>query len=562
MSLATVTVDFDVNQILGGTVDARRVKCRVYTNVVNQTLMDTSTGEVRMGNQKVTVNTDGTGEFTTWAPGADGNPISWQTYVEFDYPRAGLANGKRIFGPYTIDTTQSLALYEEEQAVPAEYLTTVTALLDGYVTDAQTAETNAEAAQAAAEAARDDAVDISGISTSDGVVEALVKNTGGAGPLTSAALSDTIVNREQTAAAAALELLKVTYDAGGAPFQIQANDFPNTGGGTGTRNKTLHMGYNASLHSSGPGEVAGQIGWMVGFESNYWAPETSKFGPEFYVEYWSPDHTTQQMRRPFYARLNGIGNADPFDADVRIDVGDGSFAVGDGPTPLFVVSSGANLVAVDAGQFNISSAAVNITPAASAQAIVTIDSPNPVFRFRTAGAALWAITPNATTFTVADSASRAHMVLEYGATAATALSTFNSKLVAPQGTVTTTLSGSTGANNDLYISPGSAAGQTIITAGAGVNALQINAAGDLITRSGGWIAATGSGGLNIGNNSSAKIAFWGGTTAARPTGWAKATGTATRSTFDTATVTTAQLAERFKAFIDDYYSDARGLFGA
>lgn len=190
MSLATVTVDFDVNQILGATVDSRRVKCRVYTNVANQTLMDTSTGEIRMGNQKVTVNTDGTGEFTTWAPGADGNPISWQTYVEFDYPRAGLANGKRIFGPYTIDTTQSLALYEEEQAVPAEYLTTVTALLDTKVTAAELAETNAETAQAAAEAARDAAVAIAG--PVDATVEALVRNTGGIGPLTSGALSDTI----------------------------------------------------------------------------------------------------------------------------------------------------------------------------------------------------------------------------------------------------------------------------------------------------------------------------------------------------------------------------------
>lgn len=35
------------------------------------------------------------------------------------------------------------------------------------------------------------------------------------------------------------------------------------------------------------------------------------------------------------------------------------------------------------------------------------------------------------------------------------------------------------------------------------------------------------------------------------TGWAAATGTASRATFDTATVTTAQLAERLKALIDD-----------
>lgn len=36
-----------------------------------------------------------------------------------------------------------------------------------------------------------------------------------------------------------------------------------------------------------------------------------------------------------------------------------------------------------------------------------------------------------------------------------------------------------------------------------------------------------------------------------PTGWVQATGTATRSTFDTTTVTLPQLAERVKALIDD-----------
>lgn len=48
----------------------------------------------------------------------------------------------------------------------------------------------------------------------------------------------------------------------------------------------------------------------------------------------------------------------------------------------------------------------------------------------------------------------------------------------------------------------------------------------------------------------------------RKTGWATATGTATRTTFDTATVTTAQLAERVKALIDDLHATAgHGLIG-
>lgn len=49
---------------------------------------------------------------------------------------------------------------------------------------------------------------------------------------------------------------------------------------------------------------------------------------------------------------------------------------------------------------------------------------------------------------------------------------------------------------------------------------------------------------------------------ARRTGWSTATGTATRTSFDTATVTTAQLAERVKALIDDLHATAgHGVIG-
>lgn len=47
---------------------------------------------------------------------------------------------------------------------------------------------------------------------------------------------------------------------------------------------------------------------------------------------------------------------------------------------------------------------------------------------------------------------------------------------------------------------------------------------------------------------------------ARKTGWAAASGTATRTAFDTSTVTASQLAERVKALIDDLVS--HGLIGA
>lgn len=69
-------------------------------------------------------------------------------------------------------------------------------------------------------------------------------------------------------------------------------------------------------------------------------------------------------------------------------------------------------------------------------------------------------------------------------------------------------------------------------------------------------------GTRFGLNSSAKVAFYGATPVTRPAGWAKATGTSTRTAFDTTTVTTAQLAERVKALIEDLFSDKLGLIGA
>ena len=47
--------------------------------------------------------------------------------------------------------------------------------------------------------------------------------------------------------------------------------------------------------------------------------------------------------------------------------------------------------------------------------------------------------------------------------------------------------------------------------------------------------------------------------AARQTGWGAPTGTATRTTFDTTTVTLSQLAERVHALIDDLTT--HGLIG-
>ena len=161
MALTEATVTFDLHQLLGDDFDTRRTRAYVKTNVESGTLMDTDTGETRLGDQRVTIASDGTGSFTTWAPGSAGNPTSWQTSLVVEYARLGRRDRAiRTFGPYTITTDADLTELEEEQAVPAEYLTTVTTALDGYVTDAEGFADAASASAGAAAASAAEAVAI------------------------------------------------------------------------------------------------------------------------------------------------------------------------------------------------------------------------------------------------------------------------------------------------------------------------------------------------------------------------------------------------------------------
>jgi len=70
-------------------------------------------------------------------------------------------------------------------------------------------------------------------------------------------------------------------------------------------------------------------------------------------------------------------------------------------------------------------------------------------------------------------------------------------------------------------------------------------------------ATTGS---KIGTATTQKLGFWNATPVVRPAGWGAPTGTATRTTFATSTVTLPQLAERVKALLDDLTTV--GLIGA
>lgn len=202
MALSDVTVTFNLTQLLGETFDSRRTRAYVKTNVANGTLMDTSTGEIRLGDQKVTVGDDGTGSFTTWAPGADGNPTSWQTSLVVEYPRTGQRDRQvRTFGPYTITASVDLADLEEEQAVPAEYLTQVTDELQTYSDSAASSATSAAASASSASTSaglaqtyRDQASEIA-LGDADAALAGAIENPASA---TSSALSASYAPKRAT----------------------------------------------------------------------------------------------------------------------------------------------------------------------------------------------------------------------------------------------------------------------------------------------------------------------------------------------------------------------------
>lgn len=176
-----------------------RVVLVVESNTAGSLLRDTFGNTLLAGAKRVTVDKS-TGAFSqtfVTTNSADIVPAADRLYkATLIYPSGHPGAGNDVVSSGWFAFTADATLADVWQGIEVTAVSTaVYASISNSVTAAQTAETNAETAQAAAEAARDDAVDISNISTSDAVVEALVKNTGGAGPLTSAALSATYADK-------------------------------------------------------------------------------------------------------------------------------------------------------------------------------------------------------------------------------------------------------------------------------------------------------------------------------------------------------------------------------
>jgi len=176
----TVNLTFDIADLIGSDFDARRTKVWIETNIDGDAIVDAAGNTVRLGDAKATVNADGTGSFTgLTATNAATNPTGFQYRVWVDYPKAtGQARAKWSSGWFSLTATTDLADVVAEQYVPPTYVTQATQTLDAHAATLQApmdaAVSSAQGYASDAAASAQTAHDISGISTSDGVVKALV----------------------------------------------------------------------------------------------------------------------------------------------------------------------------------------------------------------------------------------------------------------------------------------------------------------------------------------------------------------------------------------------------
>lgn len=170
-------------------------------------------------------------------------------------------------------------------------------------------------------------------------------------------------NVKQTAELTVVDFLELTPATPGFEnYQEHFNSFANQAAAAGTYNHTHHSGFNAGRHSGGP-VVPGKPAMIMGFEDNYYDSAGSlKYGPEWYIEYWSPDGTSQQMLRPFYCRIDGSDSNTASNCTITHDIG----SDGLGQFQVYAQGMGARSLLL-----NINAVGVTINPALTLGASLT-----------------------------------------------------------------------------------------------------------------------------------------------------------------------------------------------
>lgn len=327
-------------------------------------------------------------------------------------------------------------------------VTTITVGADGMIPTFQGPD-GVASLWADAGAARVKLVDEGNLDTSDGVITAIDANAGSQfRTQQDARLSATYVPRLITQAAAQIvRTFKLDpADANVAMYEIVTKAFANSGGKPA--NVGTWIGYNASRYTQQAGEdgEAGLLGWHMGMESGYYNPDDLTYGPEWYLNYTSPDNTSVPIAtfRPLYVRL-GQGDTnlktDKW-AHVLVDIGpdaEGVFAV----TPGYALPTPGTLAAfrVTAAELNLSSTAVvadggsfAVRPRAAGNvaANLIVDSKGTgiaVVAMRVAGAAAGSlIATDVNTYYLADKADNPVVVFNYGSTVAARQTNVRSRL--------------------------------------------------------------------------------------------------------------------------------------
>lgn len=164
-----VTLSGSVRDLIGDTFDPRRTKVWLTANA--DAIVDRTGNTIRLGDYRATVSDTGTFTFpdVIASSSTDINVTNLQYRLHVDYqPKSGGPRKTETFGWWTVTASANVAQLVAEQRLAPSYLSQARTEIQGYVEQAR---------------------DISNIAVPDDVVSTLVEGTGGAGPLTRAALS-------------------------------------------------------------------------------------------------------------------------------------------------------------------------------------------------------------------------------------------------------------------------------------------------------------------------------------------------------------------------------------
>jgi hypothetical protein len=332
-----VDLTIPAKDIIGSTFDARRAYVWIEANTPGSVIVVDGTN-VRVGGRRENVGTDGTVTLAGLvATDSADNPETFEYRVTMVFtPKGAKSQQTIITSTFPLTATANLAAIPEawdDITAPPSWRS---AFRD-----------EMEALVAEAEAARDAAVDLSNIDTPDELVATLLANPASA---TGAAATATLVTRDETLpAAGGYEVMRLDPDnATTAPWQIVTKAFANGGGKP--PNQGVWIGFNAERYLQDGSGQDGALTWHLGMESGYENPDDDTFGPEFYLNYGTPDGTTIDVAqlRPFYFRLieGDTNDADDKGVHALFDIGpsaDGIFAIVPGyvdtnGTPIFQVT--------------------------------------------------------------------------------------------------------------------------------------------------------------------------------------------------------------------------------